>query len=333
MEQENNTTQEAPPNKEQPTNKPIGKPTGGLNKKAAMLHTYKQDVESLVRKRKISLVKALAMQSDKMPNGEDMMRVGANEVEKQNKKTSFILLASITMIILGMVAIGVAYTAYQTKKESLTQDKARVLISDSLLFVEHRTRLDVTDRLPRETLAELSRILVHSRATLGSITQVLLEDEVWDSTTNSNASYTISQKQLISLLGLSLGEQFTRLLGNADDYMLGMHMANRNSPFLLLTTQSYDHAFASMLNWEGKAEMELSPLFTIPSDASSKRTIEDIVIQNIDARVIRDENKDIRLLYAFLDQNSILITNNIHTLIEVASRRNIRKASGSAEGL
>jgi len=297
-----------------------------LNKKAAILHTYKQDVESLVRKRKVSLVKALAMQSDKMPDGETVM--STSMPKNTSKKASFMLLASITMIILGIVAISAAYMAYTTKKQTLSQGKASVLMSDSLLFVEHRTRLNVTDRLPHETLADLTRILANSRATLGSITQVLLEKHEWNPAAKKDIARTIGQRELLSILGLSFSEQFIRMLGPDNNYMLGMHMADRNTPFLLITTNSYDYSFAEMLKWESRGERELNPLFSTPGVASSKRSIEDIVVQNIDARVIRDDERNLKLLYAFIDQHTLLITNNIYTLTEVARRYNIRKTSG-----
>jgi len=49
----------------QKNNTKTPKPKNKLATKSAMLHTYKQDVEGLVKKRKVSLVNVMAMQSDK----------------------------------------------------------------------------------------------------------------------------------------------------------------------------------------------------------------------------------------------------------------------------
>jgi len=295
-----------------------------LASKSAMLHTYRQDVEGLVRKRKVSLVNIMSMQMDK---------TGRQKVKKEKKKNNtakFMLIASMLMLILGTIAIFVAYDAYQTQLQKKTQDKQNVLTDDTMIFVEHRARLNVTDRLPRETLSELARMLRGSQATLGSVTQIILEWSSWNDAIGGKTTFTIDQSQLLQILGLSLPESFIRLLGAPNEYMIGMHMSNRNSPFIILTTRSYEHAFAGMLEWEGDAETQLSPLFNTGGNGSSKRTVEDIIVQNIDARAVRDEARNLKLLYAFLDHKTLLITNNIHTLTEVARRYKVRKASGTA---
>ncbi len=306
--------------------------TNKLASKSAMLHTYRQDVEDLVKKRKVSLVNVMAMQSDKKEYKDGSLVVNTLQDTKSKMGTArFMLIASILMLVLGSVALFVAYTAYQAQQQKVAQDKSNVLADDTMIFVEHRARLNVTDRLPRETLAELTKILKNSQATLGSITQIILEWSSWSDAARAKITFAINQAQLIDLLGLTLPEQFIRLLGDPNDYMLGMHMADRNSPFILLTTTSYEHAFASMLEWESNAEVQLNPLFKTNGNGSSKRTIEDIVVQNIDARAVRDDARNLKLLYAFLDHETLLITNNIHTLTEVARRYKVRKASGTAD--
>ncbi len=307
-------------------------PKDKLATKSAMLHTYKQDVEGLVRKRKVSLVNVMAMQSDKKMATDGSHIVNTmGTAKKKEGTTKFMIMASVLMLVLGAVALFVAYSAYQAQLQSTEQDKSQVLADDTMIFVEHRARLNVTDRLPRETLSELAKILSQSQATLGSVTQVILEWSAWSDTLGAQTTFTISQEQLIQLLGLTLPEQFIRLLGNPSDYMIGMHMADRNSPFIILTTVSYEHAFAGMLEWEGNAEAQLSPLFNTNGSGSSKRNIEDIVVQNIDARAVRDDARNLKLLYAFLDHETLLITNNIHTLTEVARRYKVRSASGTAD--
>jgi hypothetical protein len=309
-----------------------------LATKSAMLHTYKQDVEGLVRKRKVSLVNVMSMQMDKTGRQEAKIEKDGslivNTMDKTNRKdkaAKLIIIASVLMLSLGAVALLIAYSAYKIQLQNTTQDKTRTLADDTIIFVEHRAHINVTDRLPRETLTELTKILSISGATLGSITQIIPEWSAWDDALGRRITFIISQEQLIKLLGLTLPDQFTRLLGDPGNYMIGMHVADRNVPFILLTTRSYEHAFAGMLEWENDAEVQLSPLFKTNGSGSSKRIVEDIVVQNIDARVVRDDARNLKFLYAFLDKNTILITNNIHTLTEVARRYKVRKASGTAD--
>jgi len=252
------------------------KPHNKLASKSAMLHTYRQDVEGLVRKRKVSLVNVMAMQSDKKEYKDGSLVVNTlQNTRKKEGTTKFMFIASILMLVLGSLALFIAYSAYQAQLQKTAQDKSSVLTDDTMIFVEHRARLNIADRLPRETLSELTRLLKNSQATLGSITQILLEWSAWSDALGAKTTFIIDQAQLIELLGLTLPEQFIRLLGEPDNYMIGMHMADRNTPFILLTTHSFEHAFASMLEWEGNAEVQLSPFFNTNGNGSSRRTIED----------------------------------------------------------
>ncbi|MCD5384492.1 MAG: hypothetical protein LRZ97_01080 [Candidatus Pacebacteria bacterium] len=290
-----------------------------LANKSAMLHTYKDDIRDLVKNRKISMVRALAMQSDKKTqlDGDELVTISSREPHS-NTSTMFMVISSILMFVLGATAIVIAYNAHQAQLTARETNKSKTLLADdSLIFIEYRTKLDVTDKRPKKILDDLRGILESSNTTLGSITQILLQ----------NNSRTLWQSELLPLLNLSLSEQFTRLLGNKDDYIVGIHIADRNTPFIILTTTSHDHAFAAMLDWEASAEKELRPFFNTVGPSSLTRKFGNIVVQNINARVMRDDSDDIKILYSFLDEQTILITNNINTLTEVARRHKVRKAS------
>jgi len=307
------------PREPEPKVKEVQKPKRGLSSKSAMLHTYKEDVQSLVKDRKISMVRAMVMQSDKRTqlDGDEVVTISSKEQQPRGLSTKFIIIASILMVILGTAAIFIAYNAHQAQLAAQASKKAGVTTDDSLIFVEFRAKINVTDILPREILADLSDIAKRSNATLGSITQVLLQKD----------SYTLWQSELLQVLDLSLSDQFKRLLGKDAAYMVGVHVADRNTPFIILTTTSHEHAFAAMLEWEKRIEIELSPFFKTAGSHSPSRKPGNIVVKNITARVMRDEANNIRVLYSFLDDNTILITNNISTLTEVARRYNVRKAS------
>ncbi len=303
-EQENKTKQQTPKDKR------------GLSAKSAMLHTYKEDVKDLVKKRKISMVRALAMQSDKKTqvDGDELVTISSGD-KPASSNTIFFIISSILMFILGTVAIFIAYNAHQ--KQLNINSGVIAPIDKSLIFVEYRAKINITDRRSKDILRDLQELRDQTNTTLGSITKILPQD----------SGKTITQQELIRRLGLSLPEQFIRLMDRGDNYMIGIHIADRNTPFILLTTTSYEHAFASMLEWEKIAERELQPFFNISNNNPAKQEAENIVIKNLNARVIRDDNNQIRFLYSFLDDKTLLITNNIYTLTEIAQRYKVRNAS------
>lgn len=280
-------------------------------------------MQSLVKARQVSVLNAAAAELDAQADTSSPVYTTRPQTPKSNAR--FMLLASVALVILGAGALIIAYMARQNQLNIAAQDRTQTLTDNALVFVEHRTTLDITDRIDREILGDLTRMRNASRATLGSITQINLQTRTFDPTANQTYTYSVSAPQALAALGLSLPESLMSRLG--EEYLIGMHMADTNAPFIILTTTSYDYAFAALLDWEKSAERELAPWFTTPGSASSARTYDDITVQNIDARVVRDTDKNLKLLYTFLDRNTVLIASSIHTLTEISQRYKARQAS------
>lgn len=90
-------------------------------------------------------------------------------------------------------------------------------------------------------------------------------------------------------------------------------------PFIILKTGSFDVAFAGMLQWEQTMSADLAPLFGAPVIESfdpSARTdtqvraafFKDAIASNKNVRLLFDEQGNDRVVYTFIDQNTILIT-------------------------
>ena len=72
-----------------------------------------------------------------------------------------------------------------------------------------------------------------------------------------------------------------------------------------------------MLEWEPFMAQDLSPFF---DGAGLRGTFEDVLVQNKDARVLKDSAGNVRLLYAFPNTETLLITTNQSTFLEVFGR-------------
>jgi hypothetical protein len=110
-------------------------------------------------------------------------------------------------------------------------------------------------------------------------------------------------------------------------FFLGIHTIDQNVPVLVIPIQSYDRALEGMLAWENSINLELSPLYTfVPMDITNasgtpeKNVFKDLVVNNFDTRVLRDEKGEIRLLYAFPTRNLLIITERPNSFIEALAR-------------
>jgi hypothetical protein len=96
-------------------------------------------------------------------------------------------------------------------------------------------------------------------------------------------------------------------------------------PFIIMKVTSFDAAFAGMLEWERTMSSDLTPFFgntvVITFDPSARTDTQvrdaffkDVIASNKNARVLLDEDGHERIIYTFVDQNTILITKTKETL-------------------
>lgn len=106
--------------------------------------------------------------------------------------------------------------------------------------------------------------------------------------------------------------------------MVGAY-GTQKDPYLIFKVTSFEEGFAGMLAWEPQISADLAPLFGTPVrrtfdsnaltlDRTRPAYFVDEVIQNTDVRLLRDETGAERLLYAFPDPETILITTSASSL-------------------
>lgn len=92
-----------------------------------------------------------------------------------------------------------------------------------------------------------------------------------------------------------------------------------NRPFIILRVNNFDNAFSGMLAWEQTMSSDLAPLFgpavaeSLDAQArTSSQTrgafFKDVVANNLSSRVLVNERGEDRILYTFLDRQTVVIT-------------------------
>lgn len=94
--------------------------------------------------------------------------------------------------------------------------------------------------------------------------------------------------------------------------------AYNNLPFIVLETNNFDNAFSGMLAWEQTMSADLAPLFgpTVTesydpqartADQTRSPFFRDVVASNLSGRLLSNERGEDRLIYAFMDKQTIVI--------------------------
>lgn len=105
----------------------------------------------------------------------------------------------------------------------------------------------------------------------------------------------------------------------------------QSEPVIILKVSSFDNAFGGILSSEEELSSELAPLFgeevtgtfVIGSDVGNNVTAPHFVDQtakNHDVRVLKDELDQERIVYGFVNRNTIIVTSNTDTFVYVADK-------------
>lgn len=289
----------------------------------AIVHTFKDDVQHMVRSRKMSLSRMAALES---------ARNAQNNPDAQSAsspwRTTMLVVLGILFVLAGiLIAVG-AYYAYVLN----TAPPEQMLDDPAMFFTEARERINVTELQSYEVMPLLAGVRRETRAALGAIVEFYItrEADTFGESGESTRATQLNPAVFLEAFGASVDSTFFNTLGN--EYLLGVHLIDDGTiPFLVLTSASHGHTFAGMLAWETAIEEDLAPFFSPrgvyvrPAIAGGAR-FEDTTIENLDIRFIRDENGQTRLLYAFVNRTTVVITTNLRTLLELAARIRVAPA-------
>jgi len=106
-------------------------------------------------------------------------------------------------------------------------------------------------------------------------------------------------------------------------FMFGSLGGESASNFVIVQLASFENAFAGMLDWESSMASDIGPIFPSAErlkNVTSLTAFQDITDKNKDARILYDPDGQEVLLYSFLNNDILIITDNIATLQTIISR-------------
>jgi hypothetical protein len=91
-------------------------------------------------------------------------------------------------------------------------------------------------------------------------------------------------------------------------------------PFLALRVSSYERSFAGVLAWEPRMGGALGPLFGFEVEEETVPIFVDVVVGNLDARILRDSAGRIVLVYGYPSKDVLIITGSEAAFRAIAVR-------------
>ena len=286
----------------------------------APLRTLKNDFQDIVRDKKMSLVRATALEQEKR-RPDRMSQLDASNAG--SRRTVKIVLTVIFLAVLGSAALFGVAVVMQDRNAGATTPA-----DTSLLFAESTVPLVLENLSSYDLKGLLAQARLGGSGTLGSITRILpviptVIEEGASPDTPLERPATL--EEFLRAINARVSPDLLRALDT--EFFFGLHTVDENAPLFVIPVLSYERAFADMLEWEETMNADLAPAFTTVSDTRlgadgllEKRAFEDLIMRNYDVRALKDDTGIVQLYYSFPTRGFLIIAESPHSFAEILSR-------------
>jgi hypothetical protein len=295
----------------EPTSEPVKEDLSSLKQ----IRTFQGDVASALKQQNESLVSIQKRQSVK----NEIEKAKTEEPSSGIGKTILLVISIILFIGLGGVGGYLTYNHFKTITAPLP-----VAIPENRFIGVNETKNINSSALTRDSFISLIKSERNGipEDNPSQITQIELRKGEGETAALLHTSEFILLLQ--AKTPSSLGRAFDQ------NFMLGQLGNIDRSTFILIKLKSFEQAYPGMLEWEKDIEEDLGPIFIMEEELSKlspNKNFEDITITNKDARVLKDSEGKIVLLYTFIDNQELLITDNEDSMKTIISAISAQKLS------
>ncbi len=276
------------------------------------IRTFQGDVAEALQRQNESLVSIQRAEHLKNPVQPDTFGT-LQGPGKKRREFFFLFLGSLLLFILGIFGVRYTYDEFLGKVSTPTIE------APANRFLSPNTEVSLEPKLDsRGTFINDLKNAVES-VPQGELRHIILQR-------NTEAGESlISASEFLRTLESQAPGSLVRAFD--PPFMFG---ALGKSTFLIIKLSSFENAFAGMLSWEKNLGQDIGPLFAtaeLLKNIPPESVFTDITDKNKDVRVLALENQPI-LLYSFLDNNMLIITDSFEsfrTLIDRLTREKLSR--------
>ncbi len=302
------------------------------DKSLARIKTYQEDIADAMKHDNLSMIQ-VAMAEKKRQEREGSIPSAPSE-QKSKKPIIIGAVSFIAVIILGM-----GYFMFQSylSTKTIAEDQA---VQAALLYTEEKVSINIYQK-DSDDITRLIKREVDAPLEFGTMKALAITNGIGTSTKE------VSIEDFLTALGARSSSSLIRSFD--PQFLLGMYSFTPKDFFILIKVNSYDSAFAGMLQWEPDMETDLgnfmithkpilsiaaltqpkiststsatssAPINTSPFGGSGRVWV-DRVVNNKDSRVLIDSDGSPAMLYTFVDEHNLVIASSDKALKEIMFR-------------
>lgn len=264
----------------------IDKPTPAPSQES--IRTYEGDMAKALAQKKTSSITIAIAENKRATGAESIATTPAKDYIKP-------LLTSLASLVLLAGGIFGGYYLYTKSPFAVPKAIPIPTVIPSIIPYDKKVTVNIGeatgDKLIQQIFSESDKNILPQ----GKILELVID---------------IPATEFIQKTNINIPDMLLRSL--TDRWMLGTYAEDtyRATPFIALTTDFFQNAFASMLSWEK----------TLGDDLKMQGQFADKQIRNRDVRVFTDNNGEILFLYSFINKETLIITATESAFIAIIDR-------------
>ena len=285
----------------EPENKTTNK-TGDLPiGKSKVIKTFTEDMTHVLEDGRGGIIK-------KIIHSEEQHEIEKRDESPQSRKNRFFMFFGLILIL---ASIGTLFFFFQ-KRAVPTVPVAKQFVP--IIFTDKNALLEIAD---------LKKTVIEKKVFDGVNTSTIKIRQIEGIYPTLNKS-PVGLRKFMSAIDGSFNPSEANFVD--DNFLMGIikNDNSTNSFFMLMKMRSIIDVFEIMRSWESKMFLDLHGFFGVDLLPETKylltKNFENGIIENKNARILYDTDKNIVMAYVFADDNSIVITNSENAVREIILR-------------
>ena len=274
--------------------------------KNKVIQTYAEDMAKVIEDDKTGLIK-------KVIHEQEEQEIKKRNLSPDSKKNKFFIFASLLFILTGFSILFYFMLSREVPSVPIERQFIPLIFNDKSTFIE------VQDLTRENIIQSILNGVNATKVKLGGVEGIYL-------TYNKKV---VGLREFIKLIKANFQPKDDVLI--YDNFLMGVvntesEVASETSKdfFILLKARSTDDIFDAMRVWEKKMFSDLRGFFGVDLTLTTKNLLtanfEDGIVENKNARVLYNSDKDIVMMYVFANDTSVIITNTKKTAREIMLR-------------
>ena len=279
------------------------------------LRTYADDVKRAIETDNVSMIKIAMAEAQKREREKDEFE----ETSPASHKNVLIIGLSVALVVIGALSIGGVWYYGKLQNDKLPT----VVIHDAaLLPYDQEFPIKISRGDKQEILDGINLAKANKYEKDTSFISLPMTSQAGTTTA------PITTSNLLNLFSSRASDSLVRSLDPR--FMFGLSVHNGLQPFLVLRTDSFNSAYAGMLDWETKMTDDIGDLFFTKTEMLDGATttvavanslqFKDEIVNNRDVRSLRTKSGKLLMYYSFVNDKLLLLGKDFETIDEVSKR-------------